>query len=61
MGNMKVVINKFVIFLKLRKEVGQVNFLFRKRGVTVNTRLEREWVSLNLKGSKVKQSKAKST
>ena len=53
MGNMKVVTNKFVIFLKLRKEVGQVNFLFRKRGVAVNTRLEREWVSHNLKRSKV--------
>ena len=30
MGNMKVVINKFVILSKLRKEVAQVNFSFKK-------------------------------
>ena len=30
MGNMKVVINKFVISPKLRKDVGQVDFSFKK-------------------------------
>ena len=53
MGNMKVVINKFVILSKLRKEVAQVNFSFKKWGVAVHTRLEREWVSHDLKGNKV--------
>ena len=53
MGNMKVVINKFVILPKLRKEVGQVDFSFKKWGVAVHTRLEREWVSYDLKGNKV--------
>ena len=53
MGNMKVVINKFVILPKLRKEVGQVDFSFKKWGVAVHTRLEREWVSHDLKGNKV--------
>ena len=38
MGNIKVVINKFVILPKLRKEVVQVNFSFKKRGVAVFTR-----------------------
>ena len=37
-GNMKVVINKFVILPRLRKEVGQVDFSFKKLGVTVHTR-----------------------
>ena len=49
---MKVVINKFVILSKVRK-VRQVNFSFKKRGVTVQTRLEREWVSHDLKENKV--------
>ena len=53
MGNRKVVINKFVILPKLRKEVGQVDFSFKKWGVAVHTRLEREWVSHDLKGNKV--------
>ena len=53
MGNMKVVINKFVILSKLRKEVARVNFSFKKWGVAVHTRLEREWVSHDLKGNKV--------
>ena len=53
MGNMKVVINKFVILSKLRKEVAQVNFSFKKWGVAVHTRLEREWVSHDLKGNNV--------
>ena len=53
MGNMKVVINKFVILSKLRKEVARVNFSFKKWGVAVHTRLEREWVSYDLKGNKV--------
>ena len=53
MGNMKVVINKFVILPKLRKEVGQVDFSFKKWGVAVHTRLEREWVIHDLKGNKV--------
>ena len=30
MGNVKVVINKFVILPKLRKEVEQVDFSFKK-------------------------------
>ena len=38
MGNMKVVMNKFVILPKLRKEVGQVDFSFTKGGVVVHTR-----------------------
>ena len=38
MGNMKVVINKFVILPKLREEVGQADFSFKKRGVAVHTR-----------------------
>ena len=50
---MKVAINKFVILSKLRKEVGQVNFSFKKRCVAVHTRLEREWVSHDLKRNKV--------
>ena len=53
MGNMKVVINKFVMLSKLRKEVARVNFSFKKWGVAVHTRLEREWVSHDLKGNKV--------
>ena len=53
MGNMKVVINKFVILSKLRKEVERVNFSFKKWGVAVHTRLEGEWVSYDLKGNKV--------
>ena len=53
MGNMKVVINKFVILSKLRKEVARVNVSFKKWGVAVHTRLEREWVSHDLKGNKV--------
>ena len=53
MGSMKVVINKFVILPKLRKEVGQVDFSFKKWGVAVHTRLEREWVIHDLKGNKV--------
>ena len=36
-GNMKVVINKFVLLPRLRKEVGQVDFSFKKLGVTVHT------------------------
>ena len=52
MGNMKVVINKFMLS-KLRKEVGRVNFSFKKGGVAVHTRLEREWVSHELTGNKV--------
>ena len=48
MGNMKVVINKFVILPKLRKEVGQVDFSFKKWDVAVHTR-----VSYDLKGNKV--------
>ena len=50
---MKVVINKFAILSKLRKKVGEVNFSFKKWGVAVHTRLEREWVSHDLKGNKV--------
>ena len=38
MGNMKVVINKFVILSKLRKEVTRVNFSFEKSDVAVHTR-----------------------
>ena len=53
MGNTKVVINKFVILSKVRKEEGQVNFSFKKRVVAVHTKLEREWVSHDLKGNKV--------
>ena len=53
MGNMKVVINKFVILPKLRKEVGQVDFSFKKWGVAVHTRYEREWVIADLKGNKM--------
>ena len=53
MGNMQVVINKFVILSKLRKEVARVNFSFKKWGVAVHTRLEREWVIHDLKGNKV--------
>ena len=34
---MKVLINKFVILPKLRKEVGQGNFSFKKIGVVVFT------------------------
>ena len=30
MGNKKIVINKFVILPKLRKEVGQEDFSFKK-------------------------------
>ena len=53
MGNMKVVINKFVILSKLRKEVVRVNFPFKKWGVKVCKRLEREWISHDLNGNKV--------
>ena len=53
MGNMKVVINKFVILSKLRKEVPRVNVSFKKWGVAVHTRLEREWISHDLKGNNV--------
>ena len=53
MGNTKVVINKFVILSKVRKEEGQVNFSFKKRVAAVHTKLEREWVSHDLKGNKV--------
>ena len=53
MRNMKVVINKFVILSKLKKEVARVNFLFKKWGVAAHTRLEWEWVSHDLKGNKV--------
>ena len=35
---MKVVINKFVILPKLRKEVGQMGFSFKKLGMAVYTR-----------------------
>ena len=38
MGNIEVVINKFVILPKLRKEVGQVDFSFKKWDVAVRTR-----------------------
>ena len=34
---MKVVINKFVLLPKLRKEVGQVDFSFKEWGVAVHT------------------------
>ena len=50
---MKVVINKFVILPKLRKEVGQGDFSFKKWGVKIYTMYEREWVSFDLKGNKV--------
>ena len=53
MGNMKVVINKFIILSKQGKEAARVNFSFKKWGVAVHTRLEREWVSHDLKGNKV--------
>ena len=53
MRNRKVVINKFVVLSKLRKEVEQVNFSFKTRGVAVHKRLEPEWVSDYLKGNKV--------
>ena len=53
MENMEVVINKFVILSKLRKEVPQVNVSFKKWGVAVHTRLEREWISHDLKGNNV--------
>ena len=52
---MKVGINKFVILSKLRKEVGQVDFSFKKWGVAVHVRLEQEWVSHDLKGNKVER------
>ena len=38
MGNVKVVINKSVILPKPRKEVGVVDFSFKKWGVAVHTR-----------------------
>ena len=38
MGNKKIVINKFVILPKLRKEVGQEDFSFKEWGVVVHTR-----------------------
>ena len=38
MWNMKVVINKFAILPKLRKEVGEVDFSFKKWGVAVHTK-----------------------
>ena len=53
MGNRKVVINKFVILPKLRKEVGQVDFSFKKWGVAVHTRYEWQWVIYDLEGNKV--------
>ena len=53
MGNMKVVINKFIILSKQGKEAARVNFSFKKWGVAVHTRLEREWISHDLKGNKV--------
>ena len=53
MGNMKVVVNKFVILSKLRKEVAWVNFSFKKWSVAVHIRLKREWVSHDLKGNRV--------
>ena len=40
MRNIKIVIK--LLLSKLRKEVGQVNFSFKKQGVVVHTRLERE-------------------
>ena len=52
MGNMKVVINEFVILPKLRKEEVQVEFSFKEWGVAVHTKYEREWVSYDLKGNK---------
>ena len=52
MGNIKVFISKFVIS-KLRKEVAQVSFLFKKWGVAVHKRLEQEGVSHDLTGNKV--------
>ena len=52
MGNTKVVIKLWLS--KLRKDAGQVNFSFNKRGVVVHTRSEREWFSHDLKQNKVK-------
>ena len=52
MGNMKVVINEFVILPKLGKEEVQVEFSFKEWGVAVHTKYEREWVSYDLKGNK---------
>ena len=48
MGNMKVVINKFVILPKLRQEVGQVEFSLKKWRVAgsphkVRTRMGQLW------------------
>ena len=51
--NMKVIIIKFVTLPKLRKEVGPVDSSFKKWGVAVHIRWKREWVSYDLKGSKV--------
>ena len=51
--NMKVIIIKFVTLPKLRKEVGPVDSSFKKWGVAVHIRRKREWVSYDLKGSKV--------
>ena len=38
MRNIKIVVNKFVILSKLRKEVGQADFSFKKLGMAVHTR-----------------------
>ena len=38
MRNIKIVVNKFVILSKLRKEVGQADFSFKKWGMAVHTR-----------------------
>ena len=38
MGNIKIVVNKFVILSKLRKEVGQMDFSLTKWGMAVHTR-----------------------
>ena len=38
MRNIKIVVNKFVILSKLRTEVGQADFSFKKLGMAVHTR-----------------------
>ena len=38
MGNITIVVNKFVILSKLRKEVGQADFSFTKWSMAVHTR-----------------------
>ena len=37
----------------MRKEVGQVEFSLKKRGVAVHTRYEQEWISYDPKVNKV--------